>query len=62
MSPDFAMCQNPTCPSRDHCRRHEASGTRPNPRWQTYSGFSVVPGMLRCSAYVPAPHAPERGE
>ncbi len=34
--PDIAMCANPTCPVRETCARHEASGTQPKPLAQSW--------------------------
>ncbi len=34
--PDITMCANPTCPVRQTCKRHEASGTIPKPIAQSW--------------------------
>lgn len=56
---DIAMCLDNACPSRTHCARHADSGTRPNPRWQTYSGFSCPRDLIRCESYAPSDYAPK---
>ena len=49
--PDISMCLDNTCPSRTLCRRHEASGTRPNEHWQAYGGTHCPRGLTHCPAY-----------
>ena len=37
--PDISMCMNNDCPLKEKCRRHEASGTKPNPYMQAYTVY-----------------------
>ena len=47
---DISMCRSTTCKASDTCRRHADSGTKPEPRWQTYADFEPdSKGM--CDAY-----------
>jgi hypothetical protein len=34
--PDITMCKATTCTYQSNCYRHEDSGTKPCPRWQSY--------------------------
>lgn len=56
--PDISMCPSEDCPIRGDCYRNEASGTRPNERWQSYSAFtwqSVADGdTILCDGFCPA--------
>ena len=56
--PDFAMCKSSTCPARNSCRRHEASGTRPGYR-QSYMCFEPKEGRFHCESYDPLTAAPQ---
>jgi hypothetical protein len=56
--PDFAMCANATCPARNSCRRHAASGTAPGYR-QSYMEFSPCDGRFHCASYDPLTAAPQ---
>ena len=53
--PDIAMCEHPTCPAREHCKRHPDSGTVPNQHRQTYAMWTpTVKGKtLECDGYWP---------
>jgi hypothetical protein len=52
MTPDIAMCADPTCPSRRTCYRHGESGTVPG-KWQSYGLFRRRPREKRCRDYWP---------
>lgn len=52
VSADVAMCSSLTCPACPDCRRHEASGTRPNER-QVYAGFEPDYPQARCGYFLP---------
>lgn len=56
--PDFAMCAHATCPARNSCRRHAASGTTPGYR-QSYMDFSPCDGRFHCASYDPLTAAPQ---
>jgi hypothetical protein len=47
---DISMCQSTTCKASDTCRRHADSGTKPEPRWQTYADFEPDSDGM-CDAY-----------
>lgn len=48
--PDYALCRNEKCPSKDHCYRFTA---RPSGH-QVYAVFTVPPKRDRCDYYIPA--------
>lgn len=54
---NISMCPSTDCPLRDGCYRNEASGTRPHPTWQCWSGFTwreVADGdAVLCDSYWP---------
>ena len=54
---DFSMCKNPTCPVRTQCKRHEASGTKPEPI-QQYWMHEQRYGARGCGFFMEAtpPH------
>lgn len=54
------MCPSQDCPVRGDCYRNEASGTVPNDRWQSWSGWTwSQPGggpldPVECDGWSPA--------
>lgn len=48
---DITMCLSETCPSRTLCHRHEASGTSPSARWQSYADFQFDPETGVCDSF-----------
>jgi len=52
--PDISMCTDDCCPSRAICRRHEASGTVPDGRAQSYTLFRRLHDAHRCFDFLPA--------
>ena len=54
--PDISMCSHPSCPSRESCYRHEASGTKPSEFRQAYMAFT--PNETgSCLSYDPVKNA-----
>jgi hypothetical protein len=50
--PDISMCAHETCPVKERCYRHEASGTVPTPHRQSWMGFEPKDGGP-CWAFLP---------
>jgi hypothetical protein len=48
---DYTMCDSPTCPVRETCKRHEASGTRAHPLQSWFIDRRY--GSQGCEAYLP---------
>ncbi len=53
--PDFSMCARADCPLSQRCRRHEDSGTRPKPHWQSWMPFGPPDD---CDSFWPCPEQP----
>lgn len=55
--PDFAMCNDYTCPFRRKCKRNPESGTKPDQYQQSWSFFektSPIPDDPRkCKGWMP---------
>ena len=50
--PDITMCKNTKCKFKEKCVRNEASGTKPNPNWQSYSSFETPEHTYDCPWWV----------
>lgn len=48
--PDFTMCTNGSCPSREMCVR---ATTTPGPHRQSYACFSYPQGSTQCRDFMP---------
>ncbi len=48
--PDMALCQNQTCPSKEHCYRFTAQPSC----HQVYAKFHVQGKADRCEYYIPS--------
>lgn len=51
---DITMCDNPTCPVRQQCARHEASGTKPCQYRQSYFADEQRYGSKGCDYFTPS--------
>ena len=48
--PDFCMCNDQDCPSRENCYRNPASGTKPG-YCQSWAMFDRKPDADKCEYY-----------
>lgn len=53
--PDISVCVDDACPSKERCFRHEASGTVPDPVWQSWADYTALrAGRDKCEQFIDA--------